>query len=183
MDFLPTKTEFLTNAVKPCALPDDTPECPICQGAFQSEAVVSREPVRSEPVTQKSNATKNISNQTATSVIENHAPIKMSCCKNVFCRDCLNAWFDTANTCPTCRAELFIQNHRLDTDYIQMFVEDTPYGPMWVVVVLDDENEPESESESDSEPEVILEPEDPDYSDFSPSSEDSESDSDSDDEW
>jgi hypothetical protein len=34
-------------------------------------------------------------------------PQKIACCGKVFCHSCLQIWFATANTCPTCRAEVY----------------------------------------------------------------------------
>jgi hypothetical protein len=38
---------------------------------------------------------------------EDHTPIKVSCCNNVFGRQCLEFWLRRNNTCPFSRAELF----------------------------------------------------------------------------
>ncbi|CAK1360814.1 unnamed protein product [Cercospora beticola] len=34
-------------------------------------------------------------------------PTQLAECRHTFCHDCILAWVQTANTCPTCRKELY----------------------------------------------------------------------------
>ena len=40
-------------------------------------------------------------------VKEDHSPIRVTCCANIFGCNCLEAWLTRENSCPFCRAEFF----------------------------------------------------------------------------
>jgi hypothetical protein len=124
-----SKAAFFAEGIEACSIPYDKPDCPICRERLQSNALV----LYTAPIPQSKTATvtadtthtvftaasannteaagsKNAitaNEDEAVGIIEDHTPIKMSCCNNIFGRYCLESWLNTATSCPYCRAELF----------------------------------------------------------------------------
>ncbi|EUC49136.1 hypothetical protein COCMIDRAFT_85338 [Bipolaris oryzae ATCC 44560] len=99
MPDLPTKADFLAHRLVACPVPDEDTDCPICQEQFTSAPSTLNDITESDSTSLPDGAT----NEDA----ESRVPTRMLCCNNVFCHRCITAWLNSANTCPTCRVQLF----------------------------------------------------------------------------
>lgn len=111
---------------------------------------------------------------------QSQMPMKMSCCRNIFCQNCLALWLESANTCPTCRAQLFPKPNTHahgdgDSDGEEEEEEGSEPASEHEESDMDVDVEDESEDHGDSEPEDA---EDSDVSLYTNSDSDSDSDSD-----
>ncbi|KAH7562502.1 hypothetical protein BM1_02022 [Bipolaris maydis] len=99
MSGLPTKADFLAHGLAACPVPDEDPDCPICQEQFTSAPSTPSDATESNSMSLTDGATEEDA--------ESHVPMQMPCCNNVFCHHCITTWLNFVTTCPTCRVQLF----------------------------------------------------------------------------
>ncbi|KAI4677215.1 uncharacterized protein J4E88_007023 [Alternaria novae-zelandiae] len=116
MPLYTSKAAFVASDMKACPMPPSDPSCPICREDLQPHEpeVLSASP--SSKVAQNGNPITNGSahdhdttaaNSAPAEPNEDHSPVKVTCCNNIFGRSCLEAWLTRGNSCPFCRAEFF----------------------------------------------------------------------------
>jgi hypothetical protein len=113
MSLYRSKSAFFASGMKSCPIPPSQPSCPICIEALHPDDVEIPSTGSAVEAVQIPN-TIAVSNVTVADIdnphaepAEDHSPVKVSCCKNVFGRHCLEFWLVTKNSCPFCRAEFF----------------------------------------------------------------------------
>ncbi|KAH6881440.1 hypothetical protein BKA58DRAFT_2337 [Alternaria rosae] len=141
MPLYTSKAAFVASDMKACLRPASESSCPICSEDLQPpepEALCtgpSDEAVQNGTTTPDSSADNRDNIVTATAltvdantllaeppedrspVKEDHSPIKVTCCANIFGHNCLEAWLTRENSCPFCRAEFF-PSHTVPTGMI-----------------------------------------------------------------
>ncbi|KAI4618321.1 uncharacterized protein J4E87_007989 [Alternaria ethzedia] len=116
MPLYTTKSAFLASDMKACPMPPSDPSCPICREDLQPQepealsAGPSGEVAQNGATVTASSAEDNdpiAANSAPAEPNEDHSPVKVTCCNNIFGRSCLEAWLTRGNSCPFCRAEFF----------------------------------------------------------------------------
>ena len=97
-------------------MPPSDPSCPICREDLQPHEPEALSASPSGEAAQNGNPITNGSahdhgntavNSAPAEPNEDHSPVKVTCCNNIFGRNCLESWLTRANSCPFCRAEFF----------------------------------------------------------------------------
>ncbi|KAI4645943.1 hypothetical protein J4E93_005522 [Alternaria ventricosa] len=116
MPLYASKSAFLALDMKACPTPPSDPSCPICREDLQphepetSSAGPSGEVAQNDtPIPNSSAADHDTTavNSAPAEPNEDHSPVKVTCCNNIFGRNCLETWLTRGNSCPFCRAEFF----------------------------------------------------------------------------
>ncbi|KAI4658187.1 uncharacterized protein J4E79_007169 [Alternaria viburni] len=114
MPLYASKSAFLASDMKACPMPPSDPSCPICREDLQPHEPEAPstgptvDDVQGGTPTSNSSAADTIAaNSAPAEPNEDHSPVKVTCCNNIFGRSCLEAWLTRANSCPFCRAEFF----------------------------------------------------------------------------
>ncbi|KAI4916661.1 uncharacterized protein J4E92_009165 [Alternaria infectoria] len=116
MPLYDSKAAFVASDMKACPMPPSDPSCPICREDLQphepeaSSASPSGEAAQNGTTITDSSAEDNdpiAANSAPAEPNEDHSPVKVTCCNNIFGRNCLESWLTRANSCPFCRAEFF----------------------------------------------------------------------------
>ncbi|KAI4654331.1 uncharacterized protein J4E78_007376 [Alternaria triticimaculans] len=116
MPLYASKSAFLASDMKACPMPPSDPSCPICREDLQphepeaSSTGPTADDVQGGTLTPNSSAADHdtiAANSAPVEPNEDHSPVKVTCCNNIFGRDCLESWLTRANSCPFCRAEFF----------------------------------------------------------------------------
>ncbi|KAI4949625.1 hypothetical protein J4E91_005365 [Alternaria rosae] len=131
MPLYTSKAAFVASDMKACLMSASESSCPICREDLQPHEPEtlstgpSDEAVQNGITTPDSFADNRDNIVTATAltvdanallagrpedrspVKEDHSSIKVTCCNNIFGRNCLEAWLTRENSCPFCRAEFF----------------------------------------------------------------------------
>ncbi|KAI2486999.1 hypothetical protein Ptr902_01132 [Pyrenophora tritici-repentis] len=88
--------------IEVCPMPYDDPDCPICLERYQSNALVLyNAEYAASSISRAAKLTRAVASKPA-----DHSPLKLPCCRNKICRECLNAWLSVSDTCPICRGKL-----------------------------------------------------------------------------
>jgi len=116
MPLYATKAAFLASDMKACPMPPSDPSCPICREDLQPHEPEALSVGLSGEAAQNGNHITNGSaeehgttavNSAPAEPKEDHSPVKVTCCSNIFGRNCLETWLTRGNSCPFCRAEFF----------------------------------------------------------------------------
>jgi hypothetical protein len=143
MAIYPTKAAFFAEGIEVFSMPYDKPDCSICRERLQLNALVLYKASTVESLKSTANTTPatrivvmtaatdnptyfmppnapTVNDDQPVVPVENHEPIKTSCCKNFFGRYCLESWLSTANSGPYCRAELFPKRTQRTHGWIEL---------------------------------------------------------------
>ncbi|KAI4698807.1 hypothetical protein J4E81_005418 [Alternaria sp. BMP 2799] len=124
MPLYASKAAFVASDMKACPMPPSDPSCPICREDLQPHEPEALSASPSSEATQNGNPITNGSahdhgttavNSAPAEPNEDHSPVKVTCCNNIFGRNCLESWLTRANSCPFCRAEFF-PSHTVPTE-------------------------------------------------------------------
>ncbi|KAI4908255.1 hypothetical protein J4E90_008879 [Alternaria incomplexa] len=116
MPLYASKSAFLASDMKACPMQPSDPSCPICREDLQPQESEALSASPSSEVAQNGNPITNGSahdhgttavNSAPAEPNEDHSPVKVTCCNNIFGRNCLETWLTRGNSCPFCRAEFF----------------------------------------------------------------------------
>ncbi|KAI4951669.1 hypothetical protein J4E86_007085 [Alternaria arbusti] len=116
MPLYASKAAFVASDMKTCPMPPSDPSCPICREDLQPQESEALSASPSSEVAQNGNPITNGSahdhgttavNSAPAEPNEDHSPVKVTCCNNIFGRNCLESWLTRGNSCPFCRAEFF----------------------------------------------------------------------------
>lgn len=158
--------EFLAHSVIACPIvPDDTTECPICQEAFTTpeEPPTTSDDTPTQPLSDPgsnpeppTNAATGPATPQSPPDTQIRTPVKVSCCNNIFCDECLRTWLATSNTCPTCRAELFEKEDASDLEVsVREYLRERYLREIFVRRALQADTEMDFEEEYDEESESM----------------------------
>ncbi|KAI4624612.1 hypothetical protein J4E83_004288 [Alternaria metachromatica] len=116
MPLYDSKAAFVASDMKACPMPPSDPSCPICREDLQPhepEAISTGPTVdgvqNDDPIPNSSTDDHDTTaaNSAPVEPNEDHSPVKVTCCNNIFGRSCLEAWLTRGTSCPFCRAEFF----------------------------------------------------------------------------
>ncbi|KAF2465396.1 uncharacterized protein BDR25DRAFT_318279 [Lindgomyces ingoldianus] len=101
MSLLPSKSIFLSTTLQPYTPPlhSAIPTCDICL-----EDLAAHFSTTTTTAGTKVSATTNPTPDSQTEIA-----VQLTPCGHIFGEKCLRTWFETVNTCPICRQELFVK--------------------------------------------------------------------------